>query len=96
MNVQTSTSNARSPFRRKMVSPFDPTDLGASPDEARIRFGCSVTFPSWPPHLGGGGKGSVFPSSAQVATSTRAWPRRYRAIRTPRDSSHNLDYGCGT
>ena len=27
MNVQTSTSNARSPFRRKMVSPFDPTDL---------------------------------------------------------------------
>ena len=30
MNVQTSTSNARSPFRRKTVSPFDPTDFGAS------------------------------------------------------------------
>ena len=29
LNIQTSTSNARSPFRRKMVSPFDPTDLGA-------------------------------------------------------------------
>ena len=30
LNVQTSTSNARSPFRRKTVSPFDPTDFGAS------------------------------------------------------------------
>ena len=30
MNVQTSISNARSPFRRKTVSPFDPTDFGAS------------------------------------------------------------------
>ena len=30
LNVQTSTSDARSPFRRKTVSPFDPTDLGAS------------------------------------------------------------------
>ena len=28
LNVQTSTSNARSPFRRKTVSPFDPTDFG--------------------------------------------------------------------
>ena len=28
LNVQTSTSNARSPFRRRTVSPFDPTDFG--------------------------------------------------------------------
>ena len=30
LNVQTSTPDARSPFRRKTVSPFDPTDFGAS------------------------------------------------------------------
>ena len=30
LNVQTSTSNARSPFTRKTGSPFDPTDFGAS------------------------------------------------------------------
>ena len=30
LNLQTSTSNARSPFRRKTASPFDPTDFGAS------------------------------------------------------------------
>ena len=33
MNIQTLTSNVRSPVRRKTVSPFDPTDLGASQDE---------------------------------------------------------------
>jgi len=30
LDVQTSTSNARSPVRRMTVWPFDPTDLGAS------------------------------------------------------------------
>ena len=30
LNVQTSTSHARSPFRRKTVSLFGPTDFGAS------------------------------------------------------------------
>ena len=29
LNIQTLTSNVRSPVRRKTVSPFDPTDLGA-------------------------------------------------------------------
>ena len=29
LNVQPSTSNAHSPFRRKTVSPFDPTDFSA-------------------------------------------------------------------
>ena len=30
MNIQSLTSNVRSPVRRKTVSPFDPEDLGAS------------------------------------------------------------------
>ena len=42
LNVQTSTSNARSPFRRKTVSPFDPNrgrDAGYPAPPAQIRAG---------------------------------------------------------
>ena len=36
MNIQTLTSNVRSPVRRKTVSPFDPTDLGASSEGRQV------------------------------------------------------------
>ena len=70
LNVQTPTSNARSPFRRKTVSPFDPNrgrDAGYPAPPAQIRAGALT-------HTAPASGQTSAALSATLPSRTPAWP----------------------